>query len=374
VLIHTYQALPRREVLDCRVMALEELLRHYGQGMSPYLVMLLAESYGFRYGTMDFEGSTIRGVPYAVASDAHLDRTLFGALQADYAEEVIDDSAYGWDRMKDLLNKDIPIITRLDARMMLHSESYVPDSTLAKIYYVSELLLVGYSEDEKEVFLVPADTSDDAVALRVPFDVFQAHRNTVCLPYSPGFSCSYLVGPSPFVVLNDRLLSRKLRESLQHTCDKMLTVRQPETVDIPGFGMSSINTGIPAMKMLGDHLRSLASEFSDNGEQVSARKYLLFSLLFLRNSLMVSTRSAFRGEFGEGLIRCSELASNKYLADIGQRMNEVARVWQRWFARISMLPHNAEGFGASIHHLCDTYDSLVESEEAALKDLREKLY
>ena len=72
-LIETYKKIEKREMLDCRIKSIKELIRNYGVNLTSYEALIIGESITFMYDKIHIPGVSLERIPYALVSKIFLE-------------------------------------------------------------------------------------------------------------------------------------------------------------------------------------------------------------------------------------------------------------------------------------------------------------
>lgn len=363
-IINGFENIPKREILDCRVKSLLELSRYHGLKMDSFDVMLLSRSLTFNYGHITINDSLFNDIPYATASYHNLEEVFFETLGLTYEEKKFDDTEEGMNSIKELLDSDTPMITKLDCRF-LNRGGTLPVKGKINIHYLSSMLVIGY--DEQDIYAVLTNSDEITEYQKFSIAEFQKFRNTQCIPYSPNGTCYYLKKVIDVDKINDSM-NRLVLDGLKKLTERMLTSECENWKPFENSKCDDLSTGIKAMKMLKRDLRSFLSSLIFHKK----KQYIKLSLLFLRNNLMFGSYSAFRKEFSQGLIRLGSKVENQKISSIGEEMEKVSEQWIEFLTYLSKA-------GRSKHILQFTFLSyltwckIIRKEERVYKNLHKEI-
>ena len=351
-------------LLDCRINSLQELLRFYGLSLNAYNIMILTESYSFQYGKIDFFEQSVFDVPYAVASENNLEYKLFDALKIPYQIEILDESLQSWSKMKEIVKRNIPMIIKIDERVIHQSKTLHPKNKKINIRYVSTPLFLGYSDDERLVYLFWTNTNNMVYPTTIPIDQFHKFRNTYCLPYSPNYECSYLMEARPLDGITDAIIQDKTYEALRNIVKKMNNSYGELEIKENTF-CKEYCTGLFAMERLHKDLEDMLSKSIKEKDNINYRKKVIFSILFLRNNLITGSLSAFREEFGLGLLNFAEKINDLIMKKVANEIILASKMWKKWFALISKLPYDDKKFISNMKSIVSLFEKILLSEKYA---------
>lgn len=355
-------------LLDCRINSLQELLRFYGLYVNAYNIMILAESFSFQYGKIDISDQSIYELPYAVASENNLEYKFFDTLNIPYQIESLDGSDGSWLKMKEILGRNNPIIVKIDERVIHESKTLHPKKEKINIRYVSAPLVLGYSDDESQVYLFWTNTNNMMSPTVVPIDQFHKYRNTSCLPYSPNYECCYLTEDRPLYSITDKIIRDKTYEAIRNIAKKMNNSSNILLKEDSSFCKGHC-IGLLAMEGLYRDLELMLLEAVKEKNNIKSYKKIIFSLLFLRNNLITGSFSAYREELAKGLLYFSEIINEKKLEEVGNNMMFISKLWRKWFVLIGKLPHDDKKFISNMKSIVSLFGKILHREKNAYRQL-----
>lgn len=367
MIIEKYKNITPRQCLDCRIKALQEILRSVDINVTPMEVMILAESPSFQYGNINFSSSNLFGLPYCVSSETDLDEIIFSKLGIKWIEEQIGSSPEDWEHMKSLLDRGIPILFKIDARFLNYKD---PEKhMIIDMHYLSHILLVGYKEDMSAVYIVL--TNDDTVTepRELSFEDFEKYRNTKCIPFSPENRCIY-IDPA-----ENQNLSVSIEEKLKQSYEQMYhrfedSVSVP--VDIKDFECHELYKGSTGIEMFIDHINTLRKKIKTE-KSSSINKYVCVSLLFFKKNMMFGTYSAFRDEFSQCLIEHSSKLNAPLLIKAADCFKKSGDKWKHLFVCISKVPHDLKHSARYLRRISAYLNKILRYEELGFKYIEKGL-
>lgn len=364
MIIEKYETVRKRQMLDCRVKAIMELLNGYDIALDSREIMILAESFVFQYGKISFSEANIYDIPYAVASINDVEKNVLKNMGIDYICERLDNSKQNWEKMKAILSSRNPILTKIDGRFVHESASTVPKKII-NIHYLSSVLLVGYDEGEENVFIILTNSNEIDKPQKCSYATFQKYRGTKCFPFGPEFLCFYVNN-----IQEGNLEIRKLIiKSLRRICENML-ISKDIKIDIEEFECNKLITGIAALKNL---QLDLSEKYKKYKRKQISSKEIIFILLFLRNNLMYGSYSAYREEFS----RAIDYLGGKYqiieINDVSKCIFSSSKYWKKIFVNIAKISHQKKIKRVKILKILLWLKKIVQLEEKAFKRLEQIL-
>lgn len=368
-LISTYEEIERRTVYDCRIKSIMELMRHYGLVLTSYEILLICRAITFNYDRVVIPGILKNEVPYGTVSTDKIEETFFKSLGIRYVEQKIGDSAEDWAFMKSLIDKDIPIMFKIDSRFL--NEEYKKPGKL-NLYYLSTLLLVGYEEETQSVLVVLMNTSEKDTVTKLSMEDFQKYRNTDCMPEGADYCCYYL--PDDCGV--NELTKEKIRQAVWHglhgIVECMLDKSASVNMHYGAFIGTEQTVGIQGMKSLKNDLEELISSYKSGSE--TDKKLIKLMLIFIRNNLLFGSHTAFRSELAACLKMCHEKYGFEYTLTASKKFYEVSKKWMSFFTHLSGIAHKNDDISELFLQSIEVLENIIEIEEEQYLKLSEELF
>ncbi len=366
-LIETYHRVEKREIVDCRIKSLKEWIRHYGINLSSFEILLLCRAITFHYDTIKIPDIFNFELPYATVSHNKVEETFFNSLEIDFEKKIIQGNEEGWELIKNLINNNIPVLFKIDSRFLKESQNKVIHEQI-NLYYVSTLLLVGYSYLENEAYIILTNNDYIETYNKISIDDFQKYRKTVCRPFSPEEICYYRKEGS-IIQLDQNTIFLKTMEGLKEIVRDMAADNKLYSMDLGGFEGKGITKGIFAMKKLREELEMQYQ----NNSQKSKNSILKLISIFLRNNLMFGSYSAFRFEFSQCLSYISKKYNLNYLDKKAKAFEEISFEWKKMFIELSKITHEKEDIELHYISLINIFDGIIKRESEQFGDLMEIL-
>lgn len=365
-IINTYKNFEKREILDCRIKTFKEMLRHYDFNINSYKTMILCENFTIKYGYLNFKKIGIENLPYALASEDKIEEKIFNTLGVKYKKERIDDSKKSFLKFKNLIDNDTPIMFKMDARFFSASSTTAPREIKINIHYLSVLLLVGYDEQNKKVFILLSNTDDETQPKKISLKNFGIFRGTSCLPFSPDFECLYL-DKSTKIKINKEELKIKLIKSLFNISQKMLRGKLDSLI-LKDFEYKDFKVGINALEAMSKDIQYVAKKCKNGNDQEI--KYAKLVIIFLRNNLIFGSYSAFREEFSKCLDDCYKTFKDANFKKISDEFLKISKHWKKIFLYMGKII-NAEqkNIYYKILEISDTLNLIRKYEKGAFESL-----
>ena len=367
-LISTYEKIERRTVYDCRIKSIMELMRHYGLVLTSFEILLICRAITFNYDRVVIPGILENEVPYGTVSTDKIEEVFFKSLEIRYVEQKIGDSIEDWAFMKSLIDKDIPIMFKIDSRFL--NKEYKKSGKL-NLYYLSTLLLVGYEEETQSVLVVLMKTSEKDTVTKISIDDFQTYRNTDCMPEGADYRCYYLPDDCGVNEVTKKKIRQEIWSGLREIVEHMLDKSVLENMKYGAFIGTEQTVGIQGMKSLKSNLEELIRTYKTGSE--TDKKLIKLMLIFIRNNLLFGSHTAFRSEFAACLKMCHEKYGFEYTLTASNKFYEVSKKWMNFFAQLSGIAHKNDDISELFSQTIETLESIIEIEEEQYLKLSEKL-
>ena len=348
---------------DCRINSLAVLLSYYHFPLSKNEILLLSESLTFLYCRIDLENIGAANVPFAIASEDHLEDRLFQKLQIAYRTEQIDDSAEGWSHIKELLGQKTPILVKMDDRVLkLEKESAHED--MIRLRFLSMPLVIGYSDAEDSVFAFWTNSKSFQFPMQIQLSDFQHYRTTDILPFSPEQFCIYIQDCTPAEQNSCRKL---IHQSVFQIAKKMLNGGAADPAGLQNVHGHDCEIGIAAIRALEQDLTALGRKHLLSHDKAE-RKKLIFFLLLIRSTLMNGSLSAFREEYGNALYEFGSAAGAEPLCRSAEQLLHAAKQWKELLALLSKAVH-AKHFVRIYIQICTQLNKICKTEKKAFGEI-----
>ncbi|MFC3749975.1 BtrH N-terminal domain-containing protein [Paenibacillus sp. GCM10012306] len=365
-LIDTYRHMEPRELLDCRIKSLKELVRHYGLNLHSNEVLLLSEAFTFQYDRISIPGVGIESLPYATASHNQTETTFFHNLNIRFHKENIAGDSRGWEQLKSLIVQGIPVLFRIDSRFLKGAEDAAPKVLKLNLYYLSTLLLVGYDEEQDQALVVLTNDDDRERVNEITIGEFQTYRCSNCAPFSPEGLCYFLQPDHGVSDINPTGIQQALTNSIIKTANTMLDEGELYNGELGSFIGRGVSRGIHAMKNLKDDLQKMLAQCQDNGDSAIIR----LMMVFLRNNLLFGSYSAFREEYGQ----CIKYYARKYniphLDVVGSEFAEITSLWKELFTLLSRIAHYKGDLIEHLQQVLLVWDNIIQAEHRQFSKIR----
>jgi len=357
-IISEFQKMPKREVIDCRITGLRDILSYYGIHMDSYTLFILSEGIDFGFQKFKLKESSNIDLWCVGGSTFTMEDDLLSNLGIGQNKHYFENSEQGWNDLKAFIDKDIPIMVVLDSNV-IHEFTVQKDMSKAYFGAVSSGPLVGYDLEERIVWM---DFKDDVSTKLhpVPIEDFMMARNTKCVPYSPNNEC-YVLDISEEVRENaESNMNEMLLKALNKSCRKMI-FEQEKSAEY--FGLSGMRAATDALREFGNMLQT--AELSPEIEN------RLFSLKIktFRQGMLPGSNTFYRDEFGNGLIEVSKRLKIKSMKGIGKEFRTMGKHWRNIARYTSLADAYFDEKQKYIESLIEKMELIFEDEKALFTKL-----
>lgn len=364
-LITNYKKIDKREILDCRIKSIKEFIANFQVYLTSYEILLISGAMTFNYDCIKVPGIINEQIPYVTVSHNNVEDIFFESLNIEVIKEMIGTSEKEWLRMQQLIDKDLPILFKIDSRFLSPDEVSPIKYKKLNLFYLSTLLLVGYDLERDKALVVLTNTDDRETVTQMPMNVFQKNRKTVCLPYSPNGSCMF-IDQHKKLNISAEMIQEAVIKGILLTAETMLDSYVYQA-DLGGFEGSGSTRGIAGMKHLIADLIHLGQDYEKQDENNKLFTHL--KLIFIRNNMMFGSYSAFREEFGKSLCYCAQNYQLDELQTIGKTFQSVADLWKQLFSIFSAMIHRKCSYIRGIAETVTLFQQIIEVEEQQYKKI-----
>lgn len=331
-IIPGFEKIEKREILDCRIKSLKEMMNYAGCDISSFELLILCEAITYRYGYINYKNSQISGIPYVTSTNMEVHRCLLDKLNIDYECKEINNNEEGFEEIKALLDADIPVLAELDGSVFMKRRK----EHKLDLHYISYVLVVGYDIDTREIAIVLTQDSKADSYITLKYEEFQNSRVKECYPYKTMGKCYYL---SNRVNIEEKVMIEMLSKSIKDISGTMLNGKDMSDIVSDAIDITNINVGLPAMKLFirdfkTKSLRLLASKKCCSLYQLE--------LLILRNNIQYGTLTCYREEFAKGLHMLAEKYNMAGCEEAATLFEKSSGYWKRLIYMMGVLAKNKE--------------------------------
>lgn len=329
-IIQGFEKVQKREILDCRIKSLKEMIHYSGWDISSFELLILCEAITYRYGYINYKQSHISGVPYVTSTNMDVHRCLLEKLGIHYECKEINSNEEGWEQIKILLDGHIPVLVELDGSVfMKRRKDHKMD-----LHYISYVLVVGYDEETREIAIVLTQNSQTDTYITLKYEDFQDARVRECCPYKTTGMCYYIIDTAN---LGNVELKNLIGSSIKNISITMLEGEGMDDIYSDKIDITDFSVGLPAMKrFISDYkiksLRLLSSK------KISSLYQL--ELLILRNNIQYGTLTCYREEFAKGLHMIAEKYNMTECEEAAILFEKSCGYWKRLIWQIGTLAKN----------------------------------
>lgn len=329
-IISGFERVEKREILDCRIKSLKELLKFWGCNVSSFELLILCEAITTRYGRLNYKQHNIYGAPYVTSTNMNIHTNLFQKLDIHFKCEKISNDEEGWERIKQLIDDGIPVLVELDGSVFMkrRKEHYID------MHYVSYILVVGYDEETREVAVVLTNSFETDTYITMNYEEFQSSRIKNCYPYEVSGKCYYLTDN---IDVGDKDIEFAIRNSLKNISSLMLKGGEEKNICSEEIDMTDISVGLVALKNFIRDYKSKALGVLSNKRN---RAFYQLELLILRNNIQYGTLTCYRDEFAKGLHIIEEKYNIPAYGKAGDLLEDAAGYWKKLIWYMGVLAKN----------------------------------
>lgn len=333
-----------------------------------YEALIIGESITFMYDKIHIPGVSLERIPYALVSKIFLENIFFRNIGVKIKQEKIDETDGGWNYLKEKIDNNIPVLFKIDGRF-LDNGNIERVNKFVNLQYLSTLLLVGYTNDKALVVLTNTDEKDMVTEINIS-DI-QKYRISKCNPISPDGLCYYLDNYSGIEKVTDKKIKESLFLGLRNITNTMLNDKE-ECVSLGSFEGIGTSFGVNGIRNLRRDLVEMKTSINfDNKLQYNFVKLVI---AFVRNNMMYGSYSAFRMEFGQGLITCANKYKIKELDMIGNDFKDIGLHWQKLFRILTSIIHDKGIFNDKYNNVINLIDEISIREEKQFKYINKILF
>ncbi len=364
-IIDTYNNIERRVVLDCRVKSYYELVRHYGIALDSLEIFLLSELLDFTFCKIDIPGIGVEDAPFGGCSVFGADQIFFSNIGIDLHTFQPGGDAEGFRQLRELIDRDIPVLFRFDSRFA--DEDSPVNADRLNFYNPSTLLLAGY--DDENVYAVFNTTWQKHELYKMTIEHFQKYRSGICIPYPPDNICYTISPTADDVKLINSERERLCLEVMHKSAERMLSdAIIPEHTD-GAIIERSVSHGVSGMKRMGSFLNELAADKSESDIIVK------LSLMMLRLNMVQGSRTGYRNEFAAGMTFVGERYGIPELEEISRYLKDRAGFWRDFVRNLDYAARNdisdREKLSEDIKLITDELEKTISIEEEVYSALKE---
>lgn len=354
--------------IDCRVNSLYQFLSYYGINISRNYIFLLTEAYTYYYMYTNFEETNIFHIPFVAASESCLEAPLFRALGFQAVTVRLDDSTVSFEKMKDLIRSNTPILFHAIEQMFVkHTEVF--EKLKVNLRMQSIPLLIGINEKDNYILYWISSGQKDPIMIRDKKEIDRL-RGIECAPYSPDYQCVYITNhPSN---ISEHNLIKIVHQAVKNITRKMLYGVEIDPQVLKNLNATESYVGLEAMAKMNAALQQMLCYLSRDPEDMEYKKKCYLSILIAKIGLFKGSKSAFRKEFGDALCQLADETLSENLFEIGLKFIETSHIWKKLFLKVGRMKQKDLNI-EFLTELCNGFNSIYEIELIAFQNL-EKYY
>jgi hypothetical protein len=326
-MIEKYSKCAPQDVLDCRVKAIAEMVRNYGLRLTSPQVQLLGGFELFGYCRYSLENTVIQDIPYLMVSHGEVVERFFDTLDIKYEVFRVGNTDADFQALMNHIDMRTPIL----AKIVSGENGNRTQLQKPRFCSLSLVLLVGYDIDNNQALVIFANPAREKVLHEIPICDFQSFRNADCLPVSPKGVC-YRIVEGISINRDLRIVDRTCFEMCRAAVLRMVEGGLQKAPHVDGGRCTDLSYGITGMREFEIDIVNRIGDF--DGTKASLKEIRMM-LLFVRNSIMHGSGTAFREEFGTAVAYVSSLLKSRKLEDKAREIQGSGRLWKSLFVELS---------------------------------------
>lgn len=329
-IIPGFERIKKREILDCRIKALQEIIQFTGCNMNSFELLIICEAITFRYGYINYKEHNLYDVPYVTSTNMDIHEYLFKRLGISYVCEKISSDDVGWEKLKVLLDAQIPVLVEIDGSIFIKERKV----HFTDLHYISYILLIGYNEETREVAFVLHQSSKSDTYITLKYEDFQAARIKKSFPYEVTGKCYYL---SESINIENIDIQNILKSSIKNIASKMLEGGVESDICSETTDITDVYIGLPGIKKIISDYRLKSLRLLINKKIIS--RYQL-EFLILRNNIQYGTITCYREEFSKALYLIADKYNMPEYKKVAALYEKSIIYWKRLIWQIGILAKN----------------------------------
>lgn len=347
-----YNNIPKRELMDCRITTLRDIMRFYGLGVDSFSLYLLSRSYGFSFGKMIFDEAKSIDIWVAGTSDFNIVENLMKTMKFECNIFKVGSNSDGINKFVDAIDRGIPLLTLYDSRYVLLDNYKNSGFRILDMYNLSLATVAGYDTECREFEITLNNTDDKTDLFRVKMDKFMMARCCETYPVKPNNRCYEIKLTDSYI--NDFKIRYidLLKNEIISLSENMICGNTINT-EVFNTRVLSSQSGVKAISMLLNEIREFIINFQNDYE--NANKSFIIKFTVLRNMLSQGSYTCYREEFGRSLKHFGTTVNNKRIICIGEEFMEIGLLWRR-FMRILF---NISNYVMKKNELLDLIEKII---------------
>ena len=361
--------MPARQLIDCRVTSIHDILKFYQVDIDPYILYLLGEGINFVFGQVKLSEQSGLLLWLAGGSVMEFEERVLENMKIPHRVEFFENDEKGFSNINNLVNQDIPVLMVVDSRYILDKEVKEHKIGALDVHSLTLTVYVGYDVEENNVYLDLKDSSSRELYC-TNIEKLIKSRTSRCYPIEPANKCIVLEIDRFYIKWIKDNFKELLIKNIKQTCKRMLDgdieecFRKDRRIVEVTEGISGINRLCEVMLEF--------SEIIEKGdiEEKLIDKVFLFKFQSLREELLPGSNTCYREEFGIGLQRAVKILDIKELDDIGRQFCETGYQWRNFVRLLYNAPNMIHKKSEYIFKVRELLKEIADRE----KSLFEQLY
>ncbi|GFP77743.1 DUF4872 domain-containing protein [Clostridium fungisolvens] len=377
-IISTYSKIPKKEVYDCRITSLREVLRHYGISTESYSAFILGKGIDFMYGHATPKNTN--GISFWVcgATPFSVEEEMAISLKVDIDKYTVENKEALWNKIKNYVDRDIPLISAYDPKALTEIQLGVSSKnsdSILDINFPSAGVIAGYDDEKQSVYFICNDIDKEVGISEYELDDFIfaiCKENYLFSPNKTLYEFKFNEENMRKIKDNEE---RLIKDALIDICDRMLSEYSGSDVEFDD-GSKVKCRGVEAIKSLGNDISEFeeyVKQQKEKGKNDLVRKFCSIRAYVLRASLLKGSNTCFRGEFAESLEYISHFLNISELEGFGKQFDEIATEWRDFTRKLSNLIKVENNQDVLLSTLSKKLYKIADLEQEAFVKLRSLL-
>lgn len=359
-----FEKMPAREMIDCRITGLRDILIYYGLPIDSFLLFLISGGINFSFIQKKYRESSNIYIWLIGGSPLDLEENLLRNLGIEQTNYFQSREEEGFSSLKELIDNDIPPIVLIDSNY-IHNHPIEKDNTKFYIGALSSIPLVGY-DLEKEIVYFDLKDDENKGLYTLSMNDFMMARSAKCFPYSPEnkyYTINIDNEKTQWVKDN---LKDILKKGLMDICSAMLMKNDGN--DLECYGISGIGM---VGKVLSDFNASLKE--ADLPQSVSDKLFTI-KIRCLRQGMLPGSNTLYREEFGKALKKLSGYYGTSSFNELGDEFIKIGNKWREVARLLGYADYAIRDKNKVISKASEGFYKLEDLEEAAFTKLFKLLF
>lgn len=361
-IISAFHAMPPREVIDCRITGLRDVLRYHGVVMDSFTMFVLGQGIDFSFQQFKYKADNHMLLWWVEGASISWEEQLLANIAVPQRNYQFGNDQEGWSQLSGLIDQDIPVMVLLDSNYV-HADRVARQSDRFYVGSVSVGPLVGYDMEGQLVYM---DLKDDVstALFSMAISDFMTARCSKCFPYSPDNQCYIIEVDSDCQNRLNAHMPELLKDALLKTCDYMLNYK----------GTENDAKGIYGMRLLAGAIEDFGGTLAqlDMDEGIINRLFVI-KLKYMRQGMLPGSNTFYRDEFGKGIRRAADALKTQRLYKIGDGFVEMGKRWRDMIRLLAVAEYNIKDKHRYLRKLSQSLKAMADREEALFEGLRRNL-